>query len=248
MGDLPLRMGAVTQPGSGRTAHVPIAIDVELPSAGLQDSTGAFRGDLTYQVLAADQEDGKVSARTGRAVQFALRPRPGTRAQDTIPYQITTSLDLQPGRYQLRAGVFSRGLARGGSVYVDLDVPDFDAPLAVGQIVIGRGTELSRTPGAGLGGFPFRPVLDRTFAADETLRVYAPWRRSDRSAPLSWTIRLLAPDGRVLRTFSPVLPADDRPVDASVPLAGLPAGVYVLEITIRSGALSASRGLAFSVP
>jgi VWFA-related protein len=139
---LPLRITAlplVNQGGKGKTAHVAIALEITAPTGQMKDADSMLRDDVTYSVLVVDDKKAKVTSRTGRAAKLSLRARnDGADMPDSVTYQIPLTLDLDPGRYQLRASAMSKKLDRGGSVYLDVTVPDFSkTPLALSGIALG---------------------------------------------------------------------------------------------------------------
>jgi hypothetical protein len=245
-GDLSVRLFATALPGDGQTARVPAVLEVALPRAELQDAAGVVRTDLTYQMLAADERDGKVADRAEQQTTVTLRPKAGSRAATAalIPCEVTTTLNLKPGAYQLRAAVMSTTLARGGSVYFTLDVPDFTKGLALSHVIVGRAAERNTGAAAGTPGWPFRPILDRTFRATDVLRVYAAWRGA---GPAAASVALLDASHAVVRTAARVSLAAGTPLDVDVPLTGLTPGTYVLQVSLSGGAGAAQRELELEV-
>jgi VWFA-related protein len=137
--DLPLRLTAMPLPASGKVASVAVALEVTAPVTLMKEADKKLRDDITYSVIVVDAKKARVSQRTGRSASFTLRATDPTRPEpDQVAYQIPLTIDLAPGRYQLRASAISRKLGKGGSVYLDLTVPDFSkAPLALTSIALG---------------------------------------------------------------------------------------------------------------
>lgn len=137
--DLPLRLTALPLVGKGKTSTVAIALEVTAPTGLMKDADSILRDDVTYSVLVVDDKKAKVTSRTGRAAKLSLRGQNGgAEMPDSVTYQIPLTLDLEPGRYQLRASAMSKKLDRGGSVYLDVTVPDFSkTPLALSGIALG---------------------------------------------------------------------------------------------------------------
>jgi hypothetical protein len=153
-----------------------------------------------------------------------------------VTYQVSEAIDIAPGHYELRVSAQSAKLAKGGSVYLDVEVPDFRAaPIVIGGLGIGYadGARVPVAPKAGPAVLPFPPSLDRSFTPADTLRVYfeASVRPgAPRAVPV---VEVLSAEGRVLRTPTPSFAGGD-PVraEASIPLAGLASGAYVLRATV----------------
>jgi hypothetical protein len=117
-GDVAMQMAAApfAVPGSKKAA-VAIVVALRQPAPA-----GAERvvENVDLQVSAYDPKgDRKDSQRL--AVRVALRPS----GQTTVAYELLTRLDLAPGRYQLRAAAESALQGKAGSIFYDLEVPDF---------------------------------------------------------------------------------------------------------------------------
>lgn len=154
--DLPLRLTAMPLPGTGKEVSVAVALEVTAPVSSMKDADKKLRDDITYSVMAVDDRHAKVRHRTGRSASFSLVAADPTKEEpDHVTYQIPLLMDLAPGRYQLRASAMSRKLGTGGSVYLDVTVPDFSkAPLALTRIALGyeggARVPVGRTTQAGL--------------------------------------------------------------------------------------------------
>jgi VWFA-related protein len=172
--------------------------------------------------------------------------------------------DPKGKEYELRVSAMSTKLGTGGSVYLDLEVPDGrKAPLEVGGLLVSRSTgpgvpvapPVSRRP-AGRSGIPapvaaavlpFPPSLDRAFASTDDLRVYFEAIATNPRG-LNASIEVLDASGKVVRSPSPSFALGDPiRVQGLVPLAGLRAGTYVLRGTLGDGSHSATSQTAFVI-
>ncbi len=167
-------------------------------------------------------------------------------------FDIATTIDLKPGKYELRLSAHSMRLNRTGSVYVDIDVPDFsDAPLSLSGIVLTANAGL--VPKSALATLlPFTPTTTRSFVASEHVaafvRVY-----ETKIAPASIETRITSKDNTTM--FDATQPMDATTFDVTksadyrldLPLPTLPAGSYLLTIEARSGPNTATRQIRFSV-
>ena len=137
--DLPLRLTALPLVGKGKTAQVSVALEITAPTGAMKDADSKLRDDVSYSVLVVDDKKAKVTQRTGSGAKLALTAKDGGGAMpDSVTYQIPLTLDLDPGNYQLRASALSKKLDRGGSVFLDITVPDFSkTPLALTPIALG---------------------------------------------------------------------------------------------------------------
>ena len=246
--DLALRLMATpfpATPASNKNTNVMLALEITAPVTGLQQANGTLQDDLTYQVMAIDEKKKKVESRDGHAARLVLRPRPGSgSAPDDVAYQIDTSIDLPPGRYQLRASASSARLMKGGSVYLVLDVPDFAAaPLSLSGLLIGYadGAHVAVAP-APAPAVPssqlalsrgrststpllFPPSLDREFSRSDTLRLYFEVVRTTSMAA-HVTVEAIDAQGRAAVSLGRDIPANaSGRGDVTMPLGPLaPAG------------------------
>jgi VWFA-related protein len=145
--DLPLRLTAMPLPGAflgpegrlGKEVSVVVALEVTAPVNLMKEADKKLRDDVTYSVMVVDGKKAKVAQRTGRSASFSMSVKdPSKPEPDQVTYQIPLTIDLVPGRYQLRASAMSKKLNKGGSVYIDVTVPEFSkSPLALSAIAIG---------------------------------------------------------------------------------------------------------------
>lgn len=268
--DLPLRLNAIALPGSGDLARVVLALEVSAPRRDLQAPDGKVRDTLKYEVLLVDEKKAKVRSVGGLEGRVTLSPaRPGEAPPDTVTYQVTHVLGVKPGRFEFRVSAMSAKLARGGSVYLDVDVPAFHtAAMTVGTLAIGYadGARVAVAPtvtadsgpplGRGRGAapvpaskpaLPFAPSLDRVFSASDVLRVYAE-ATARSTAGLTASLEVVNADGKVVASDSPSFSATDPiRVAADVPLHGLAPGAYLLRLTLAGGGQKAVRESGFVV-
>lgn len=137
--DLPMRLTAQPLVGIDKKSSVVVALEITAPVGQMKESDAKLRDDVTYQVMVIDEKKAKVTQREGRAAKFSMVARdPSKPEPDAVTYQIPLTIDLNPGRYQLRASAISKKLDKGGSVYLDITVPDFSkTPLALTAIALG---------------------------------------------------------------------------------------------------------------
>ena len=252
--DLPLRLTAVALPGvSVGLTRLALSLEVTAPVPGLRDPDGKLRDTLRYEVLAVDEKKAKVRSLGGLEGRLTLSPSGRVEAlPPTVSYQVEESLELPAGHYELRVSAMSDRLAKGGSVYLDVDVPDLHTPpLAIGglavtysngpRVPVAPPTVRSATPI-----LPFAPTLDRAFSASDSLRVY--FEAVSREPAVTATLDVVGASGKAVRTITPaVAPGNPLRLTGLVPLEDLPPGGYILRATIGDGSRTASRDVAFSV-
>jgi hypothetical protein len=252
-----MRLHAIPMPYSNKEARVAVAMEISVPRKSMQAADQQLLDQILFGVFAIDLKGAKVRERFGWGAQIALRPRPGVKdLPDQVTYEITSSLQLPFGQYQLRASARSDKLDAGGSVYLSLDVPDFSKqPLAVTDLLlayadgphvpIAHSQVRSIVPAINL--LPFDPTLDRVFSPRDTLRLYT---RVLQQAPVAATatISALAPDGRVMLTLThPVAARDEVPIDLKLPLQQLASGAYRLQVTVAGGSHQTQREIAIAI-
>lgn len=186
----------------------------------------------------------------GRVV---LRPTPAGEAT----YELLSRLDLEPGRYELRVGVESALQHKNGSVFYDLDVPDFSK----GAVAL-SGLLVSVLPGVAVAPrdklaplVPVVPTTQREFSAGDQVaafvRVYQPGRKS--LGPVD--VRATAVDAAGATAFErrETLGADrfaeSRAADylVELPIASLAAGPHLLTVSATSGHATVQRQVRFRV-
>jgi hypothetical protein len=254
--DLSLRLMAepvalATGRGAPKDALAVAAIlEVTLPRAEVRQSDGSIAGDLRYTVLAGSLTNGRVVAQITNTAKLSSTAGPNSET-DTITIEIPTELTLAPGRYQLRASALMPATSRGGSVYLDVDVPDVhDAPLVVGGPFI-RSVGSDPTPMASRSAdlaWPFVPSLDRRFSTNDSLHVFCPiLRQTGTSGSINADIRDAA--GRSGKVFwdSFTVTADGSAITGDIPLDGLAPGGYTLHVVVSDGKNSIDRRVGFVI-
>ena len=187
--DLPMKIAAIPLAASGPLTRVVLALEIEAPVSALRDADGRLRDNLKFHVLAAQLGKNKVASVGGLEGRITLSPSPAAGAPPVnVTYQVMDEVELRPGPYQLRVSATSSKLAKGGSVYLDLEVPDLGgSETGIGGFALG--VVPARVPVADLAetgkgmasrirrprpqALPFAPTLERTFAPGASLRVHA---------------------------------------------------------------------------
>ncbi|HEY0872001.1 MAG TPA: VWA domain-containing protein [Vicinamibacterales bacterium] len=248
--DLPLQMVAmpVAIPGK-KEAAVAMSIGVRQPT---QNPTRRIVERVDMQVSAFNT-DGKSLG--SKRLQTDVTIRAG--ATGLAEYEVLTRLDLKPGRYQIRVAGNVGSLATSGSLYYDVDVPDFRSAalslsglaLAVAPSLVAGGTQAIRDV------LPIVPTAQRQFGpADQVIafaRIYQGGRRP--LAPTTIAVRLRdAQDAVVFQQFQEIPPGkftSDRSANVlvDVPVARLAPGEYLFTLEVTSGTATASRDSRFRV-
>ncbi len=179
------------------------------------------------------------------------------RTGEPLTYDVLTRFDLPAGRYQIRLAAESSLFSKSGSVYYELEVPDFSKePLTLSGVVLAaRGAAPSLPAGAFYPLVPLDPTSQRTFNRSDQVRAFFQVYQggSGRLQPIELSIRVTdARDTVVTRTTESLAPdrfANDRSADYGfeLPLARLQPGRYLLTVDVSRGGRSARRDVQFVV-
>jgi hypothetical protein len=252
-GDLPLRLTAIPVTGApAGTTRLALTLEVTTPVAALRDPDGKLRDTLRYEVLVVDEKKARVRSLGGLSGGLQLSPAGRPEEMPTeVAYAVEESVDVAPGHYELRVSASSDRLAKGGSVYLDVDVPDLRTPSpAIGGIALAY-ADGARVPVAPPSvrksrALPFAPTLDRVFAPADSLRVF--FEGAAHAAQTTASVDVIdASDRAVLSVVPMVTPGDPLRVEAVVPLQSLSPGAYRLRATLKEGARTATRTVGFVV-
>ena len=234
---------------NGRTRTL-VTLEITYP---ITTAEGEVDEDLQVGILALSP-DAKIKASFQRPINLAGARRPGANAT----FVVNETIDLPTEKLSLRVGVTSRALARSGTAHIYVDPPDFtEKDLTLSGILIGapKGAADATRGLESLDGIaPFQPIARRTFAPDDTLRLFARayWKRNVESARV--TIQIVGGTASPAQTIE--LPARrtagggrEADLDGDLPLAGLRAGAYVLRIeaVLPSGGAAVVRQIPFEV-
>jgi hypothetical protein len=246
--DIPLRvvLAPFATPGRpGATVAMAIGLTEASPTARttakVSGAIGAFTGEGFH--------------RATRRLEATMTLLPGTGAPAEI--DLLASVDLRPGRYSIRVGAHSGFSGKGGSVYADLDVPDFArAPLSL------SGVMLSAAPGPVVAPrdhlvklLPIVPTTRRAFTRDDAVRAFLRVYQGGRAPlrPVSMTVTVVDSADAVLLAHEEALETGrfnrNRAADYQVPLplAQLAPGEYLLTLTAVMGERSERRDVRFTV-
>jgi hypothetical protein len=229
---LPLR--AVAAPLAPSSKGVMTAVTIEVTYPARPDTGRQIDDELRVSVLALDP-DAKVKATSERALRFqGTAPESGPV---TVVIHEVIELPSQP--LVLRVGVAAKALGKAGTVQMSVDVPKpSDNRLQLGGVAIAAdGAAPPALNADSLEGIaPFQPTAARTFGSSDTLRVFGKvfWRSRDAAVV---TVGIQSRPSMAIQSPLVVSPGAGggqmAGFDARVPLASLPSGRYVLEITAR---------------
>jgi VWFA-related protein len=246
--DVSLQMTAAAFQHAGKTATVAIVVHVT------RDASPANASDTLDVVVSAFTPENKLVTASRQTTRVTgVSPIDGT-----LQYEVLSHLDVPAGRYELRAGVHSGALAMDGSVYGDLDVPDFSqAHISLSGVALHVAPALVAEPKDGLAAIlPVVPTTQRAF--DRGSRVSAFVRLyqggKDALAPVTLHTWLYDEHDTAIVDRTETVPpagfeAAGRSADHTydVPIATLAPGDYVLTFEADKGKDRDARDVRFTV-
>jgi hypothetical protein len=144
-----------------------VALAIEIDGDRLQYSPPNAQGMAANKIevsLYGINENGKALAGTRSVLDLALRPETRERVK-TFGVRVNPRISLPPGRYHLRIGARDAVAGMTGSVFYDLDVPDFrKEKLMMGGLVLASNAG-QQTPS-----IQRDPVLDKIMPGAATSR------------------------------------------------------------------------------
>jgi hypothetical protein len=174
---LTLTVQAAPFKGPSRQASVALVVEVDASRLQFVEQNKVFADGVELSFFALD-ERGKPHAGNFYQFNLALRPETYERVRGSV-IRMNPRINLAPGRYQLRVGVRETGAGEMGSVFYDLDVPDYNASgLAMsGLLLTDRAAERQFTPQPDTDlpsrALPAPATSRRTFAQSDVLSVFA---------------------------------------------------------------------------
>jgi len=236
---VPLRTSVVATglaKSGGREASVAIVLTARLPA-----SAGATSDTLTVTRNVYDP-DGRAGAPVQRQIPVTLP----ASLEDSVRYDVFDTIVLAPGRYQLRLNARSQVLDRSGSVFADVEVPDFArSAVTISGITLGTMVDPSaRTdPFAKL--LPIVPTSSREFSPSDAVTAFCRVFQGGTGplAPVTLKAMILDVKSQVLLDATVPLPTSafgaDRGAEytLALPLSQMKHGPHVLSLhaTLASG-------------
>ncbi len=230
-------------------ATVAIVLDIDQPAPSV-----ATLADIDLQVEAFTT-DGKLRSSQRQTAQVSLR---AGRPDDVARAEVLSRIDLNPGRYELRLSAHSTRDDKIGSVYADVDIPDFSkAPVALSGVLIEASATPPVAPRDALASLaPIVPtalrVFDRRDHASAFVRVYQ--GGTSALAAVQLRIALLSSKGAAIVSREESIDAarfraTGRAADEHIalPLDMLEPGDYLLTIQTSLGGTNARRDVRFTV-
>jgi VWFA-related protein len=245
---------------SAKTATV--AVTIEIPGRALpfarEDDQAVNEVEVSLMVV---DHAGRVHG----GDRVLVQPRLSAETHEVVQrrgMRFVRRLELPPGRYQLRVAAREAEEGRRGSVFYDLQVPDYgDDQLVMSDVLLtSRTAALTLTPSIDdvvKGVLETPPTAARTFTSDDILTAYAEVYGALKPAhDTAVTTRVTSADGREVFRATDERAFSERQTTGSglrhkvaIPLAGVSPGTYLLRIEAKAtvGEHTAARQLSFEV-
>jgi VWFA-related protein len=250
-GELPMGLSVVpfAVPGQASPAIVIVA--------GL-DRPGSSPVKDTVDVAARAYDESRVDRRSKGVATAKLELTHRAPSSGNVHYDVSTRLDVPPGRYEVRVAMTSPAMKETGSAFASVTVPDFaKEPLSVSGIIITRlpyRPPQGRDPLASL--IPVSGTTSRTFARGERVGAYLRIYQGAKNTivPVSIAVRVVDAANRNVygqtftmpdRAFNPLTHAADYRLE--VPLTRLAPGEHLFTIEASAGGRTVQRHVRFTV-
>ncbi len=246
--------------GTGKTTSVLVTVQVEGSKLPFKQAGETFTNALEISMMAMN-DVGKVPDGDRANLELKLRKQTRDLMEQTGIRSITT-LDLPPGKYQLRVAAREANDGQVGSVFTDLIVPAFNEPLSMSGILLSSsGAGLTPTPRMDeelKKLLPVPPTTTRGFATVESLFGYVDVYDSLQPAhSVNITTTVTRADGTTVFSAGEERKSSEfgggkggYGHQFEVPLKDFAPGLYVLKVEARptlSGKAPVSRDLTFAV-
>jgi VWFA-related protein len=246
-GDLPMHVAVAPFAAPGKREGA-LAIVIRLPRSVEPSPT-----DQAVELLTAlFDTEGKVRASLTQTAHVSVRPE-----GEGAPYELWSRLDVKPGRYVVRVAAHDAGLGKAGSVYHDVEVPDFwNAPVSLSGMVLSATPALHAEPGDALAAvMPIVPTTVREFARSATVRAFVRVYQAGgrRLAPIELRSRIRNAEEREVfsrrETFAAEAFAGVHSADyqLDLPMPELAPGPHLLTIEARRDRAVVRRDVRFLV-
>jgi VWFA-related protein len=120
---LPLEAAASVFKGADNKGAVVISATIGARDLSLVEKDGTFNNDLEFAFMAVDHA-GKAYSGDRNVLNMRLKPDTVKRLR-AGGFRVISTMDLPPGRYQIRVAAREANTRRAGSLSYDIEVPDF---------------------------------------------------------------------------------------------------------------------------
>ena len=252
---IPLSVAAAAYKGTAPNAAVTFAVEMRADMFRFTEKGNTW---LDRVQVAFSSVDAKGTVRPGQKHVLAMEMSAQTAAvARQRGFRMVSEVTLPPGRYQLRIGAAEEGANRSGSVFYDLDVPDFHkAGFAMSGIALTSAASAAvptvRPHDPLKDVLPGPPIATRDFERNDVLALFAEFYENASNAPphtVELTATARAEDGRVVFESREQRSSTDLQGASGgygyglrIPLGDFAPGTYVIRVEGRSQGGNATAG------
>ena len=249
-GAFPMRVvfAPIVVPGR-KNPTVTIALGLQQPGVSARTK---FSVDLQTNAYTPDGRPKLVGQR--HVATVVLAPSGGQNPR----YDLLSEIDLPPGRYELRLSAFRNQDKVTGSLYGEVEVPDFaKAPLSVSGVFVETLPGVAAAPPGAFGAYlPVVPTSVREFRQREQASVFLRIYQGGKAAvaPVTVVARVMDKNDKQIGEGKETLAPDrfyvgGRAADYvfGIPLSSLPPGPYLVTFDVTLGSETVRRSVQFSV-
>jgi len=256
--DMPMQVmsAAFARPATKTTpAGATVAVAMGVRQFAPEDAAKMRVTETVDLMTSAFTPEGTSRGSSTRSAMITLKQG----ATGEFAYEVVSTIDLQPGRYELRLALHSGSLGKSGSVFLDVDVPDFvNAPLSLSGVVLNAAPAVPFGPKEGLTPFlPIVPTTRRDFERSDVVSAFLRVYQGGKKGLVPVTLRtnvLDDHDGAVFtnekaiaaEAFDQELRATDFQIE--LPIATLKPGKYVATFKgMAAGKTLIERDIRFTI-
>ncbi|MBI3046914.1 MAG: VWA domain-containing protein [Acidobacteria bacterium] len=252
---IPLSFAASAYKGTAPNASVALVLEMRADAFRFTEKGNTWL-DRVQVAFSAVDAGGTIRPGNKHVLGMEMSAATATVARER-GFRVVSEIALPPGRYQLRAAAAEEGANRSGSVFHDLEVPDFyKAPFTMSSIALASAST-SATPTVRPND-PLRDVLPgplaagREFPPNDQLALFAEFYENVPNAPphtIELTTTARAEDGRVVFENREQRSSTDLQgktggygYSVRIPLTEFAPGTYVIRMEGRSSIANATVG------
>ncbi len=225
---------------------VPLVVEMDIDRFRFEEREGKLHDNVEFSAIAVDYQ-GDVEAGVRRDFQLSVLPR-GYRLMAQSGFRVMTALELPSGKYQIRIVASEAGAGQGGSLFYDVEIPEYgESDLVMTPLVVTSAIE-SSIPIYGIEEDKQKAILlpttRRTFSRQDRLvvlaEIYPPVTSGSEPPKLEITTTIKATDEQEVFNHTEerggeeaIEPGEGITHKVEIPLADLPPGDYLLEMKAR---------------
>jgi VWFA-related protein len=246
-GDVPMQVVAAPFAVAGR-GEAALAIAARLQEPGVASRTTR----MVELIAGAFDARGAQKASRRQSARIVLLPSGGD-----AEFEVLTRIDLKPGRYNLRLAANDTSLVRSGSVYYDVEIPDFEKDsVSLSGMVLAVSPGVPAAPRDALSTLlPVVPTTMRIFTHDDDVSAFVRVYQGGKKplVPVQIDVRAVDSADRIVYRRTDVKEptaftvSRESDVRVDLPLERFTPGQYLLTCEASAGGRTARRDIRFTM-